>query len=115
MSLEKIADAIKQANAIVGAVIGSQRKLDKGESRTHAVLRSAGTGFAVETGMLAGHALAHHLAKDHAIKAFNLAAANQDLPRAKNVIRALKATRYAGAALGGVAAYNLAKRKKKDD
>lgn len=118
MSLDKIQSSIEKiaSATLIGAGVGAFRKKDKDESRNHSILRSAGTGLAVDSGVIGGSALGLTPALAVGVKHIK---EHGDI----NLIPAKKLKRFnrlgwagilAGGSLGGLGTYHLAKRKKKD-
>jgi hypothetical protein len=119
----------RQKTAALGAIIGSLRKKDPGESRGKAILRSAGTDLATTAGGTAGAGVGGiagllaglNIAKAKGLKGMAMTDLPLRKPQPELVRRALQrlalgggglaAGALGGAGLGAAGAYQLAKRK----
>jgi len=124
MAAQKVASEKHQKVATIGAIIGALRKKDPGESRTHSVLRSAGTDLATTLGgtvganvggvggLLGGAALGGRRGSDVVRGGMGDAAAIREAIKRLGLLGGGAAAGAVGlGTLGAVGAYNLAKRK----
>jgi hypothetical protein len=118
MSLDKIQESIEKIAILatsVGAIHGAFRDKDKGESRSNSILRDAKTGLAVDAGTVAGGAIGMSPAVSRMIRKIKQHGSHDNIPidELRKMRSMGRVGLVAGGVLGGVGAYNLAKRKNK--